>query len=97
MNTRRTVSKEHKAWNLCFGGTPKNSKGPQNIVKHVSADITETETDRFREYVRKLKPFNTSDRKAVKFTDKSIPRSLYSNLTNELIEGFFTMKIKNMK
>ena len=54
------------------------------------------EADIFREYVKRLNPFKPSDRKAVKFNNKSIPRSLYSNLTVELIESFFTMKIKNM-
>ena len=51
--------------------------------------------DRFREYVRKLKPFRPSERKLVKYNG-NMPKSLYSNLSKELIQKFFDMKIKNM-
>ena len=37
-----------------------------------------------------------SERSPVTYQDKSIPKSLYSCLDNDLIKKFFDMKIKNM-
>ena len=54
------------------------------------------EIERFKLYVKKLKPFMPSQRKEVKYSDSSIPKSLYSCLNSGLIEKFFNMKLRNM-
>ena len=56
----------------------------------------EEEVERFKMYVKKLKPFLGSEREEVKYADRSIPKSLYSCLNSDLIEKFFNMKIRNM-
>ena len=49
------------------------------------------EIERFKTYVKKLKPFMASEREEVKYIDKSIPKSLYSCLNSDLIEKFFNI------
>ena len=71
---------------LLDSGTPGHS--------WVRFDIDEI--DRFKKYVKRLKPFTPSERKVVKYSESAIPKSLYSCLNSSLIEKFFNMKLKNM-
>ena len=97
--TEETVDRKIKATSLVNSILDQDSKSLliETSGPGTSWDRFEVEeVDRFRSYVAKLNPFRPSQRKVVKYPDSSLPKSLYSSPIKDLIDKFFTMKLRNM-